>query len=144
MSCRVLQACAILGKNATLNRLEAVLDQRRIDLLDALDELDRRGLIEWDNSQIVSRHDLLSQAAMARLSPLLTRLLHQHAAMVLESATSGEITPALAWCATEHWNLAGSLERGVTLVCRCARQAIELGRPETAVELLERSEKPCL
>ena len=89
VSCRVLQACAILGRDATVDRVESMLAQRRIDLLDALDELDEHALIAWNGSQIVSRHDLLSQAAIARLSPLSRKLLHQHAALVREGEVLG-------------------------------------------------------
>jgi DNA-binding SARP family transcriptional activator len=139
VSCRALQACAILGKNATLDRLELVLDQQRLELLDALDELEERRLIEWDDSQIVCRHDLLAEAAIDRLSALSRRLLHQHAALALEAAIGEDISPSLVWCCAEHWNLAGALERGITLLRKCARQAIELGRPRDAVELLQRA-----
>ncbi len=116
-----------------------MLAQRRIDLLDALDELDEHALIAWNGSQIVSRHDLLSQAAIARLSPLSRKLLHQHAALVLEGEVSSGSTPAVVWSSAEHWAEAGLPERGIALVCKCARQAIELGQPQEAVELLRRT-----
>ena len=41
LSCRVLQACAVLGKNATLDRIEVMFDEPRTHLLDAFDELER-------------------------------------------------------------------------------------------------------
>jgi DNA-binding SARP family transcriptional activator len=136
---RVLQACAILGRDATLERLEVVLQERRIDLLDALDELESRGLIEWDAAAIVSRHDLLSEAAVAPLSTLSRKLMHQHAALALERALTQELSPSLAWSCAEHWSRAGALERGARLVIKCARQSIEIGRPGEAQELLRRA-----
>jgi DNA-binding SARP family transcriptional activator len=139
VSCRVLQACAILGRDATVDRIERTLAQRRIELLDALDELDEQALVGWSGCHIVSRHDLLSQAAVARLSPLSRRLLHQHAALVLEAELPLGGSTALVWSSIEHWAQAGAPERGVALVCKCARQAIELGQPQEAVELLRRT-----
>ncbi|HJU65942.1 MAG TPA: AAA family ATPase, partial [Gemmatimonadaceae bacterium] len=81
---RVLQACAVLGKYSTLERLEAVLDQRRVDLLDALDALAGSNLIDCEGAHVLSRHDLLSAEALSLLSAASLRLLHRHAAMVLE------------------------------------------------------------
>ncbi|MGQ0714767.1 MAG: ATP-binding protein [Gemmatimonadaceae bacterium] len=136
-SCRVLQACAILGKNATLARLERVLDQPRLLLLDSLDELEHHGLVERDDAEIISRHDLLAQAAIAQMSMLSQRLLHRHTALALEADLVDDLSLSLAWSCIEHWARAGALERGVRIARRCARQAIELGRPSDAIELLE-------
>jgi DNA-binding SARP family transcriptional activator len=136
---RVLQACAILGRDATLERLEVVLQERRLELLDALDELEARGLVEWEEAAIVSRHDLLSEAAIAPLSTLSRRFLHQHTALALEQALTHGLSPSLAWSCAEHWSAAGALERGVRLVIKCARQSIEIGRPMEAQTLLQRA-----
>jgi hypothetical protein len=121
--------------------LERVLDQKRLTLLDSLDELEHLGLIEWDETEVVSRHDLLAQAAISRLSALSRRLLHRHAALALEVDLVDDLSPHLAWACAEHWTCAGSLERGVRIALKCGRQAIELGRPRDAIEVLTNAKR---
>ena len=139
ISRRVLQACAILGKNSTLERIETVLAQTRVDLLDSLDDLERQGLIESDGPRLVTKHELLAQAAVAELSKSARQLLHRHAAAVLQA--DGERTQAsvLLWECAEHWNAAGETERAVELLRSCAKHSLEMGVPGDAARTLERA-----
>jgi len=139
ISLRVLQACAVLGKNSMLERLETVLQQRRIDLLDAFEELENHGLIISDGARVQSKHDLLSQAALARLSGLSLRLLHHHAALVLEGDVDRPQSVAALWECAEHWLQAGEVGRALRFLRSCARQAVEIGLPTEAAELLEKA-----
>ncbi|MGI9077842.1 MAG: ATP-binding protein [Gemmatimonadaceae bacterium] len=139
VSLRVLQACAVLGKNSTLERLETVLQQRRVDLLDALEELENHGLIISDGARVQSKHELLSQAALVRLSGLSLRLLHHHAALVLEGDAEPPQSVAALWECAEHWLQAGEVGRALRFLRSCARQAVEIGLPTEAAELLEKA-----
>ncbi len=139
ISLRVLQACAVLGKNSMLERLETVLQQRRIDLLDAFEELENHGLIISDGARVQSKHDLLSQAALARLTGLSLRLLHHHAALVLEDDVDRPQSVAALWECAEHWLQAGEVGRALRFLRSCAHQAVEIGLPTEAAELLEKA-----
>ena len=137
LSKRVLQACCILGKLSTLERLESVLGENRVALLSALDELEAFGLVESEGLMVYCKHELLSSAALARLSKLSAALLHRHAAQVLEQDVAGTQSAALLWECARHWQQAGERERAITLLRTCAHHSIELGLPTEAVTLLD-------
>jgi hypothetical protein len=138
LSCRVLQACAILGKNATLRRVQGVLDQPCIELLNNFDELESAGLVQMLGDRIVTRHDLLAQAATSRASLLSQQLLHHQAAQLLQEDFLRLKVPALAWDSAEHWRLSGEADKGVELALACARYSLQCGRATEAVEILRR------
>jgi DNA-binding SARP family transcriptional activator/tetratricopeptide (TPR) repeat protein len=138
VSCRVLQACAILGKNATLQRIQAVLDQSCAELLDGFDELEFAGLLQTTGEVVVTRHDLLAQAATSRASRLSRQLLHRQAAELLQNEFLKIRIPSLAWDSAEHWRLSGEAHKGIQLAVGCARYSLQFGRPAEAVEILQR------
>ncbi|MDQ3698940.1 MAG: AAA family ATPase [Gemmatimonadota bacterium] len=139
ISLRVLQACAILGKHSTIDRLETVLEERRVDLLDGLDELEVYGLVSSAGARVFSKHEILSQAALERISAPSRRLLHHHAAMLLEREVMEAQSAPMLWDSAEHWQLAGERERAVRLLRWCARHALEIGVPAEAGALLEKA-----
>lgn len=143
-SCRVLQACAILGKNATLVRLQAILDQPCIELLNSFDELESAGLVQTLGDRIVTRHDLLAQAATSRASLLSQQLLHHKSASVLQNDFLRTRLPSLAWDSAEHWRLSGQAEKGVELGLTCARYSLQYGRPAEAADILRHVLPWCL
>ncbi len=137
LSKRVLQACCILGKLSTLERLEMVLGENRLSLLAALDELEAFGLVESEMPKVYCKHELLASAALARLSKLSAALLHRHAAQALEQDVGGMQSTALLWECARHWQQAGERERAITLLRTCAHHSIEMGLPTEAVTLLD-------
>ncbi|HEY9515068.1 MAG TPA: AAA family ATPase [Gemmatimonadaceae bacterium] len=137
LSKRVLQACCILGKLSTLERLEHVLDENRVALLGALDELEALGLVESDGPTVFCKHELLAAAALARLSKLSAALLHRHAAQVLEDDVTDNQSTATLWECARHWQQAGERERAINLLRTCAHHSIEIGLPTEAVTLLD-------
>ena len=137
LSKRVLQACGILGKLSTLERLEMVLGENRVALLGALDELEAFGMVESQGMIVSCKHELLSSAALERLSKLSAALLHRHAAQALEQDVAGTQSTALLWECARHWQQAGERERAITLLRTCAHHSIEIGLPTEAVTLLD-------
>lgn len=137
LSKRVLQACCILGKLSTLERLEMVLAESRVALLGALDQLEAFGLVESEGLMVYCKHELLSSAALARLSKLSAALLHRHAAQALERDVAHTQSTALLWECARHWQQAGERERAITLLRTCAHHSIEIGLPTEAVTLLD-------
>ncbi len=137
LATRVLQAAGILGKLSTLERVEGVLGERRIALLDALEELEAFGLVISDGQTVFCKHELLSSAALQRLSALSSALLHRHAAQLLEKDIVESQSTVLLWECARHWQHAGERERALTLLRTCAHHSIEIGLPTEAVTLLE-------
>ena len=135
-SCRVLQACAVLGKNATLPRVQAILDHPCIELLNSFDELESSGLVRVETDRIITQHHLLAQAATSRASVLSRQLLHHRAAVVLQEDFLCLKLPALAWDSAEHWRFSGQADKGVELALACARYSLQFGRPTEAVDML--------
>jgi hypothetical protein len=137
LSRRVLQAAAVLGKNSTLARIEEVLAEPRLGLLDSLDELATHALIVSDDQQLVCRHDLLGISALSEISPLALRLLHRHAAMALESEVDRDSQQLWLWDAAQHWEASGDSVHAIGLLDRIAVRAIVAGKPLEATRALE-------
>ena len=138
ISCRILQACAVLGKNATLRRIQRMLERSCAELLDGFDELDRAGLLETRGESVIARHDLLAEAATSQVSTLSQQLLHRQAAELLEDEVLKSRVPSLAWDSAEHWRLSGEAARGIQLALSCARWSLHCGRPVEGVDVLQR------
>ena len=132
---RVLQACCILGRYSSLKAIERVLDERRLHLLDSLDELTMRGFIEQEGDRIASRHALITTAAIARASSASRQIMHRYAALALEEESSDDAT--LLWDRAEHWRQAGEPGRASSLMQACARHSLKLGLPLEAATVLE-------
>jgi len=134
LSRRVLQASCILGRHSRLAAIEKVLDEKRTNLLESLDELTAGGFIDHESESIVSRHALITEAALNRASSASKSLLHRHAARALQDAAQDNAT--VLWDCAEHWRQAGDHPRAVELMADCARHSLELGLPLEAATML--------
>ena len=135
LSQRVLQASCILGRHSSLKAIEKVLNERRIQLLDSLDELAARGFVEHEGDRVTSRHALITIAALGRASTASKAIMHRYAALALEDE-SVENTTSL-WDCAEHWRQAGELSRAASLMGACARHSLKIGLPLEAASVLE-------
>ncbi|MHB1223500.1 MAG: ATP-binding protein [Gemmatimonadaceae bacterium] len=140
---RTLQACAVLGKTATFERLELVLGHARHDLVESVDRLSEHGLVAAGGSGVPCRHDLIAQAALARLADPARRLLHRCAAEVLQAEIERSQSAALLWDCAQQWLAAGESDRALTLVRSCAAHLLEVGLPAEAAEVYERALELC-
>lgn len=129
LSRRVLEVAAILGKHSTLARIEEVLSEERVSLLDGLDELSRHSLISTEGDRVLCRHELLGVSALGDISPESLQLLHRHVARVLEPDRGCQPQPGLLWDCAEHWSAGGERDRAVAVFVRCATSAIDTGTP---------------
>ncbi|HEX3159289.1 MAG TPA: AAA family ATPase, partial [Gemmatimonadaceae bacterium] len=134
---RALQACAVLGKNSTLERLAAVLEHRRYELLKSLSALEEQGLLASDGPRVPAKHELVAHAALSRLPDAARHLLHRLAAQTLEDEIKGAQAAALLWDCARHWQEAGEAGRALDLVRWCATRLVEVGLPGDAAEALE-------
>jgi hypothetical protein len=132
-----LQACAVLGKNATLERVEAMLDQPRTNLLDAFDELEHARLVFLQDGKLACQHGLLLEAALARASKAAFSYLHRKAGTTMALALRRDCQVSLAWDCARHFLSAGEPSQATALLMDCARHALELGRPLDADEILK-------
>ena len=138
-SLRVLQVCALLGKNSTLDRLERVLDLRRLDILDALEALDAQSVLKCDGEAVYAKHDLLSEAALAKLSPTAGQFLHERIGQVLEADLTPTNYGSLLWDSAEHLRAARKVEAAARLMSKCADHALQLGFANEAIAIWERA-----
>ena len=136
---RTLEACVVLAKNCSFSRLEKVLEIPRHQLLRAIEELDDRGLIEVNDGFIVSSHALLSDAVQRRMARTVNQMLHAAVAAILQQDIDASSAGHLPWDCAEHWRLSGNDELAIEVLRDCAQHALEIGRPEDALETYERA-----
>jgi DNA-binding SARP family transcriptional activator/tetratricopeptide (TPR) repeat protein len=136
---RTLEACVVLAKNCTFGRLEQLLEIPAHRLLQAIEELDDRGLIEVSDGFIVSSHALLSDAVTHRMSESVQRVLHAAAADLLQRDVDPSQAGRLPWDCAEHWRLAGNDAQAISVLRACAQRALEVGRPTDALATFNRA-----
>jgi len=149
---QVLQVCAILGVNATIDRVERVLEYKSFQLLSAVQELSLAGMLQEEgdatidiSEQVNTRHDLLSSAALRRLAPTSLAFLHRRAGTVLERETVREgASTSLLWACAFHWGHAGDRERAFGVARSCAEHLLEVGLPFDASRAFERALEYCV
>lgn len=137
LSRRILQAAAVLGRNSTLTRIERILGESRLALLDCFDELSRHSLIQSEGERILCRHDLLGMSALTDISEPSLRVLHRHAAEALESEMGDSAESAQLWDAALHWERSGDSRGAVRSWNAAATSALEMGTVAEAARALE-------
>jgi tetratricopeptide (TPR) repeat protein len=149
---QVLQACAILGLNATIERVERLLEYKSHRLLSAVQELSVSGMLSAESDEsaeiperIGIRHDLLATAALRRLAKTPLAFLHRRAGTVLQQETLGAGTStALLWACALHWRNAGDRERSFGAARTCAEHLLEVGLPLDSAHAFERTLEYCV
>jgi len=149
---QVLQACAVLGVNATIERAERVLEYKSHVLLSAVQELSAAGMLSTDSrpsadstEQLSVRHDLVSTAALKRLAKAPFAFLHRRAGMVLQRETLGDgARTAALWACAFHWRNAGDRQRAFGVARSCAEHLLEVGLPQDAANAFERVLEYCV
>ena len=151
-SLQVLQTCAMLESNSTLTRIEQILDYQNHEMLPAINELGRAGMLVLEQSdsrsrdpvKFLTRHDMLSNAALARLTGPAVIFLHQRVASVLEAEIDADDrSAALLWECAKHWQLSGDTARAFKLAQSCAAQLLDIGLPSAAAEAYEKALAYC-
>jgi DNA-binding SARP family transcriptional activator len=131
----VLQTIGILQSNATIERLDRVLQHPTHYLLAALTELESNGLIVTDGALARCRHDLLAEAAVGRLASASRMLLESRVATVLETELESDRTATVLWDCAEHWRRAGAPSRALAVARSCGVHALMLGLPNDAATI---------
>jgi DNA-binding SARP family transcriptional activator/tetratricopeptide (TPR) repeat protein len=149
---QVLQACAILGVNATIDRVERMLGYQPHRLLSAVQELSVAGMLQPGgkayseiDEKLSVRHDLLSTAALRRLAEAPLAYLHRRAGAVLDREITGiNASTSLIWACALHWRHAGDRERAFGAARSYADHLLEVGLSVDAAQAFERTLEYCL
>jgi DNA-binding SARP family transcriptional activator/tetratricopeptide (TPR) repeat protein len=148
----VLQACAVLDVNASIERVEGVLEYPSHVLLSGIQELSLAGMLRSEAQTSAESaeplnvaHDLISTASLKRLARAPVAFLHRRAGMVLERETLGDgARTAVLWACAYHWQHAGDRERAFRAACSCAEHLLTVGLPRDAVQAFERVLDYCI
>jgi DNA-binding SARP family transcriptional activator len=146
-SLQVLQTCALLENNSSLARVEAVLQHDAHELLKSINTLGSAGMIVCDaadttganKEKLASRHELLSNVAVAQLTPPARQFLHRRIGQVLESEIDHHYSAVTLWDCAKHWQLAGDHKRALHLATSCAGHLMKVGLPTAAAQAYQRS-----
>jgi DNA-binding SARP family transcriptional activator len=149
---RVLQSCAILSDHATFDRVEKVLEYPPHLLLTAVEELSKAAMLsvpgegfDTGAGYLQPKHDFLSSAAMARLSPVSLAFLHRRVADVLEREIVQEaMATTLLWACASHRHHAGDRERALFLSLSCAEHLLDMGLARDSCVAFHKSLDHCM
>jgi tetratricopeptide (TPR) repeat protein len=147
----VLQAWAVLDVNASIERVEELLEFKAHVLLGAVQELSAAGMLRIEEQgtpesaePLTVRHDLVSTAALTRLTNASLEFLHRRAALMLEKEVAGSGTStAVLWARAYHWRHAKDRQRAFQALCSCADHLLEVGLPHDASPAFERALRDC-
>jgi DNA-binding SARP family transcriptional activator len=141
---QLIEACAVLGENSNLERLEHLLEYPPHDLLAALQELSTAGMLRAipatgpATQSLLIRHDLLSIEVLNGLAPASLAFLHRRCGLALEREVLGSsISTSLLRACAFHWHHSGDSGRAYDLAVKCANHLLELGLALDAVTAFE-------
>ncbi len=147
---QLLQTCALLENHASIENVERVLEYTGHSLLQSINNLATAGMIvsrsadgSTRSNLLSSRHDLLSNAALDRLSGAARAYLHRRAAQILERSIGEAQDASVLWACTKHWQLAGDTEHAFRLAMSCAAHLLAAGLPSDAADAFERTLPYC-
>ncbi len=149
---QVLQTCAVLSDQATLDRVEMVLKYPPHQLLSAVGELGRAAMLSIPNEGkdvfpilIQPRHDFLASAALSRLPAISLAFIHRRAADVLEKEIAQATMPTtVLWACARHRHHAGERHKAISLSMACAEHLLDLGLAEGAAAAFQRTLDYCV
>ncbi len=123
----VLRWAAVLGYAFDSKQLEGLSELPPIELVDALEELERHALLHVDAARHRARysftHDVVREAVYTELSHPRKRLMHRKVALQLSGAASD---PAAAHEVARHASLAGEATLGVSACITAAQYALRI------------------
>jgi DNA-binding SARP family transcriptional activator/tetratricopeptide (TPR) repeat protein len=147
---QLLQVCAALENYSTFDRIEAVLKHDPHLLLRSFNSLANSGMLHGEHLHDITqpyllqpRHDLISAAALQRLTRPARAFLHRRVATVLQEQISSDDSSALLWDCAKHWQLAGDSSRALRLARSCGFHLLGLGLPDAAADAFEKAISFC-
>lgn len=133
---RTIQAAALLGRHAAVTTITELLEFPVIRMLGAVEELTDAGTYSSGNADVMVFHELITRAALERLSAPSTRLLHARAASVLQTARfdGDEAVPVDI---VAHLAKAGDVAGLASYAVRAAGRYLYRGFPHRALAVCE-------
>ena len=133
-----LAMCAVLGKLATVSRVEAALELPTHALASALADLEALSLIDQREGRLHIQHELVASCLFETESSSRLAVVRRAAASILESDAqhSGAIT--LFWDSADHWTHCGEPDRAKHALQRCALHAAKVGAAHESLEAVAR------
>lgn len=121
-------------------------------LLNAVEELSKAAMLSvpgegFDTAAgfLQPKHDFLSSAAMARLSPVSLAFIHRRVADVLEREIVQEaMATTLLWACASHRHHAGDRERALFLSLSCAKHLLDMGLARDSCVAFQKSLDYCI
>lgn len=137
----VLQAIALAGHHATLDLLERTLEIGALELLAAIEALEKENMLSGDTLRL--RHPVIAERAISLLGIHSKCLLHRRIALVLEVQVSDSSLPALLSDCLLHWRQANDSGHVARLTPRYATALLKAGLPENAAQTLVEAGEFC-
>jgi tetratricopeptide (TPR) repeat protein len=135
---RVLNACAVLGRFASAERVAAVLGVPTTALAKAVEQLGGLGLVGIAREcGPLGLHDLWQEHLIASMAASVKSFLHLRAGQVLEAEATHVQSSALAIAAARHLTLGGAPEAALRLLEGTVARLLRVGLYEDAVECSE-------
>jgi DNA-binding SARP family transcriptional activator len=133
----LLEACLLLGRFASVRRVQEIADISGEVLVAALRRLEHGGLLTFSAGELRLSHALLEEAIRSLVPRTVAAALHARVAQSLEGDYERQAySVPLAWAAAESWIAAGDSNAAVRLLKHCAAQAAAVGEPQAAANTL--------
>jgi hypothetical protein len=130
----VLEAVVVLGRHATISRLDCMVDRSNVHLIRATRELEGSGLIVVDKT-VKPSHSLIAESVQRNSSAISHRILCRRMAAMLEGELSASRDSSELWECAEAWVVAGESRRAADLIATCADRCLTIGRAREAALL---------
>jgi hypothetical protein len=139
----LVQACAVLGQNATLARLEMMLALPPHSTAAGLTELEATGLVASHDGWVGCRHELIAATVVNSLNESVGSYLHRRCATILDKELASTPLASLAWDCAEHWAAAHDRAHALELTGWIVDRLLSLGLPAAAADLCEKAQRYC-
>lgn len=137
----VLRAAAVLGLSSNVERLHRLVERKTSDVLAALTELHRAGMLSTHDTGTICRHDSIRDAVLERTPVAAKRLLHRRAAKLLGAEVKRGAGVSELWDCLHHWKHAGLPDRGASVGFGLSQRLLRLGVMDDAVRVLAEIER---
>jgi DNA-binding SARP family transcriptional activator len=126
---QALNAISLLGAFASLERIKVVLEYPVHELVHSLDQLELSGCLSTSNASLVVTHNLVKQAALRRMSPLIEAALRAAIGEKLEAEYMRTGDTVILHEALMHVELSGRPEVLHQFITKFDESLLEGGRP---------------
>jgi DNA-binding SARP family transcriptional activator/tetratricopeptide (TPR) repeat protein len=140
---RLLQLCAVFATECTIDRVIRTGLYDSSQLVIAIDQLGRAGLVRFDKSSLAVADPLVSTQLLGSLSEAATKYFHRLAALSLESELQLPQYDVRVWHCARHHGSAGDSARAVEILTMCADHALKNALLSECIGILQRARELC-